>query len=167
MSEPVARWHKPKIVELVTGHADQSYIDGLGELEAVDLTQWRRGEDQPILPPEFSEDQLALRFARRHGADLRYVAAWGKWFCWIGTHWQHEDTLAVFDMARKICRGAAAECNKASEAKAIAKAKTVAAIEQLAKSDRAIASTIHQWDAAKSLLNSPAFAIDLATQKGD
>ena len=61
----------------------------------------------------------------------------------------------MFDLARKICRGAANLCNKASEAKAIAKAKTVSAVEQLAKSDRAIAAKIGQWDADKGLLNTP------------
>jgi putative DNA primase/helicase len=154
MSGPAPkRWHKPVIVELVKGHVEQSYIDGLGELEAVDLGMWRK-DDRDILSPEFSEDRLALRFASRHGADLRYVAAWGKWMTWTGSHWEIENTLAVFDMARKICRGAANLCNTASEAKAIAKAKTIAAVETLARSDRKIAATVDQWDAAQSFFNS-------------
>jgi putative DNA primase/helicase len=144
-------WRKPQIVELNPADYKERkvYKDYLKSLK-----EDAYGEES-ILSPEFSEDRLALRFAKRYGDDLRYVASWGKWFAWIGTHWQHEDTLAVFDMARKICRGAANLCNKASEAKAIAKAKTVAAIEQLAKSDRAIAATIGQWDADKGLLNTP------------
>jgi putative DNA primase/helicase len=122
---------------------DQDYRDSLDEL-GKPLGAERAGD---ILSPEFSEDRLALRFAERHGSDLRYVAAWGKWLAWTGTHWGLENTLAVFDMARKICREAAAECNKASVANALAKAKTVAAIEMLARSDRRIAATIDQWDA--------------------
>src|SRR5215510_8962681 len=59
------------------------------------------------IAPEFSEDSLALRFADLHADKLRYVAAWGKWLSWTGTHWEFETTLAVFDMARKICRDAA------------------------------------------------------------
>lgn len=41
------------------------------------------------LPPEaaeapiFSDEYLALRFAGEHADDLRYVAAWGKWFAGI------------------------------------------------------------------------------------
>jgi putative DNA primase/helicase len=120
-----------------------------------------RAED--ILPQEFSEDSLALRFAKRHGNGLRYVASWGKWFAWTGTHWEIENTLAVFDMARTICRGAAAECNKASISNAIAKAKTVAAVETLARSDRRIAATIGQWDSNPWFLNTPGAVIDLRT----
>jgi hypothetical protein len=59
------------------------------------------------IAPEFSEDALALRFADLHADKLRYVAQWGKWLAWTGTHWESENTLAVFDMARKICRDAA------------------------------------------------------------
>jgi putative DNA primase/helicase len=109
----------------------------------------------------FSEDKLALTFTERHSGSFRYVAAWGKWFAWTGKHWRHETTLAAFDMARKVCREAAAQCNKPSEAKAIAKAKTVAAVEQLAKSDRAVVATSEQWDADKFLLNMPIATADL------
>jgi putative DNA primase/helicase len=58
-----------------------------------------------------------------------------------------------FDMSRKICREAARQCNKPSEAKALSKAKVVAAIEMLARSDRRIAATISQRDAQPSNFN--------------
>jgi putative DNA primase/helicase len=77
------------------------------------------------------------------------------------THWQFENTLAVFDIARKICREAARQCNRQSETKALLKAKTVAAVEMLARSDRRIAATIEQWDADPWLLNTPGGIIDL------
>ncbi|HEY4846720.1 MAG TPA: phage/plasmid primase, P4 family [Methylocella sp.] len=140
---------------------DQDYRDSLDEL-GKPLGAKRAGD---ILSPEFSEDRLALRFAERHGADLRYVAAWGKWLAWTGTHWEFENTLAVFDTARKICREAAAECNKASVANAIAKAKTVAAIEMLARSDTRIAAIIDQWDADSYVLTTTAGLVDLTTGK--
>jgi hypothetical protein len=94
----------------------------------------------------FSEDSIALEFADKHGLELRYVAPWGKWLAWTGTHWLTEKTLAVFDMARKICRDAASQSNKASTSHALTKAKTVSAVEMLARSDRRIAATIEQWD---------------------
>lgn len=115
-----------------------------------------------VFPPEFSEDSLALHFADDHGIGLRYVAAWGKWFAWTGTHWGIENTLAVFDMARKICREAASRCNKASASNSIARAKTVAAIEMLARSDRRIAATVDQWDGDHSVFNGVDMTIDLA-----
>jgi hypothetical protein len=60
--------------------------------------------------PDFSEDILALTFVGRHGRALRYVAMWGKWLQWTGTDWETENTLSVFDLARKICREAADAC---------------------------------------------------------
>jgi putative DNA primase/helicase len=103
----------------------------------------------------FSEDALALLFADRHGAGLRYVALWGKWIAWTGTHWLTEKTLAVFDMSRKICRDAASQSNKASVSHALTKAKTVSAVEVLARSDRRIAATVEQWDGDEFSFNQP------------
>jgi putative DNA primase/helicase len=114
-------------------------------------------------PPTFSDEALALRFAERHAGDLRYVAGWGKWVQWTGTHWRFDDTKLAFDLARRVCRAAAAECNNPKQASAIASAKTVAAVERLALADRRIAATVDQWDAEPWLLNSPDGAIDLRT----
>ena len=77
--------------------------------------------------------------------------------------WQFDDTLAVFDSVRVICRAAAADCNKARTAKELASAKTVAAVERLARSDRRLAATVDQWDADLWLLNTPKGVIDLRT----
>jgi hypothetical protein len=68
------------------------------------------------ISPEFSEDRLALHFVDLHGNTFRYVAAWGKWFRWTGSYWEHENTLAVFDMTRKICREAAGRADKSNSA---------------------------------------------------
>jgi putative DNA primase/helicase len=114
-------------------------------------------------PPAFTDEALALRFAERHANDLRYVAAWGKWLHWTGTHWRLDETLLAFDKARSICRSAAAECNKEKVAAVLASAKTVAAIERLAKADRRLAATADQWDADPWLLNTPWGVIDLKT----
>jgi putative DNA primase/helicase len=114
-------------------------------------------------PPAFSDDALALRFAERHADDLRFVAAWGKWLSWTGTHWQFDDTLRAFDLARAVCREAAASCNKSKVAGMLASAKTVAAVERLAKADRRIAATVDQWDCDPWFLNTPDGVIDLRT----
>jgi len=97
----------------------------------------------------FSEDDLALIFADRHGDDHRYVAAWAKWLYWIGTHWDEEKTLKVYDLARKICREMKAQCDQ----KDLGKAKTVAAVETMARSDRRIAAISDQWDTKPLALN--------------
>jgi putative DNA primase/helicase len=115
-------------------------------------------------PPAFSDDALALRFCDLHAGDLRFVAAWGKWFCWDGACWRPDDTLYVYDRARHVCREAAAKCEGSDNAKAaIASAKTVAAVERFARADRRIAATIDQWDRDPWLLSTPTGVVDLRT----
>ena len=116
-----------------------------------------------VRPPAFTDEALALQFAERHADDLRFVAAWGKWLSYTGTHWKIDDTLEAFDHARRVCRDAAASCNKGKLASALASAKTVAAVERLARADRRLAATTDQWDAAPWLLNTPSGVIDLRT----
>lgn len=113
--------------------------------------------------PAHSDEALALRFADRHADDLRYVAAWGRWLKWDGSCWRFDETLHAFDLSRRVCREAANEANKASVQTALASAKTVAAVERLAKADRRLAATIDQWDADPWLLNTPSGVIDLRT----
>jgi putative DNA primase/helicase len=115
--------------------------------------------------PAFTEEALALEFAERHAGELRYVAALGKWLHWDGACWRYEETLLAFDYARRICREFANQCNKPSVRSAIAKAKTVAAVAQLARVDRRLAATADQWDADPWLLNTPGGVIDLRTGK--
>jgi putative DNA primase/helicase len=100
---------------------------------------------EPTAPPN-SEESLSLTFAKRHEDDLRFVAKWGQWFRWDGTRWVLEETLHAFDLSLAVCREAANACNKAGTSKAIASAKTVAAVERLAKVDRRLVATIRQWD---------------------
>jgi putative DNA primase/helicase len=106
---------------------------------------------------------LALRFATRHAEKLRYVAASSRWFIYTGTQWKADETLHAFDMARRVCREASAECNKAKVAGNLASAKTVASVERLAKADRRMAATMEQWDIDPMLLNTPEGVVDLVT----
>lgn len=117
-------------------------------------------------PPEFSDEALALKFAERHADHLRYVAPWGRWYSWNGRHWCADDTLLAFDRVRALCREEAETCGEPKRvAAAIASAKTVAAVERLARSDRRLAATVEQWDADPWLLNTPAGVVDLRTGK--
>ena len=114
-------------------------------------------------PPTFSDEALALRFAEQHADRLRYVAPWSKWLEWTDKNWRFDDTMKAFDLARRTCRVAASECNQPKAANALASAKTVAAVERLAKADRRIAATVEQWDSDPWLLNTPEGVIDLQT----
>jgi putative DNA primase/helicase len=131
------------------------------ELDAQIIELDRARERDGARPPAFTDEALALRFAERHADDLRYVAGWSRWLIWHDGRWQFDDTLRAFDLARKICRQAAAECNIAKTAAAIASAKTVFAVVTLARADRRLAATIEQWDADPWRLNTPAGVVDL------
>jgi len=104
-------------------------------------------------PPEFSEEALAQRFVRLHGATMRYVAAWSRWFVWNDARWGIDSTLDAFDRARSVCRAASSEPNKLHVKTALASLKTVAAIERLAKADRRIAASVEQWDVDPDVFN--------------
>ncbi len=114
-------------------------------------------------PPAFTDEALALRFAERHELDLRYVDAWGRWLRYDGRRWEFDDTLLAFDLAREVCREAAAGCDIKRLRHILASAKTVAAVERLAKADRRLAATVDQWDADPWLLNTPHGTLDLRT----
>jgi hypothetical protein len=106
--------------------------------------------EEDIRPAQFSDDHLALRFSEIHADKLRYVALWGTWMLWNATLWQHENTLKAFDLARALCRLASAQINDSRAVKlaaAIASAKTVAAVERLARADRCHAMMTDQFDA--------------------
>ncbi len=105
-------------------------------------------------PPWLSDDALAQKFAERYGNDLRFIAAWAHWYAWDGARWGRETTLNAFDRARTICRVAAVEAEKHSVKTKITSAKTVAAVERLARADRRIAATIEQWDTDPDIFNS-------------
>ena len=115
--------------------------------------------------PINSEEAIALDFASRHLDEIRYVDEWKMWFQWDGKRWCVDKTRKIFSLARELCRETANGQNKATTRKAIASAKTRAAVVSLAGEDRALAATIDQWDADPWLLNTPGGVVDLRTGK--
>jgi putative DNA primase/helicase len=100
------------------------------------------------------EDAVALKFSAKYKDSVRYVAAWNKWFIWDGTCWREEETLSAYDLARPLCREVGD-----------AKAKTVAAVIALARTDRRQAAVTSQWDADPWLLGTPQGIVDLRAGK--
>ncbi len=96
--------------------------------------------------PLYSDEDLALRFAGRHQHNLRHVNEWGRWMSWDEYRWQFDNTLMAFDLSRAICRDTAAECKNKKIRTGLTSAKTVAAIERLAKADRRIAAEPERWN---------------------
>ncbi len=83
---------------------------------------------------------------------------------WTGARWRFDDTLLAFDLARAhLPRGRAPNATRSKTRRAIASAKTVAAVERLARADRRLAATVDQWDADPWLLNTPGGVVDLRT----
>lgn len=124
------------------------------------------GAAADVLPPQFSEDALALRFSSEHSGNLRYVAPWGKWLAWDSRRWAEDATLDVFDKVRCICRAASSECAddiRQRIALRLASGQTVAAVEKLARCDRRHVATVDQWDADAWMLNTPGGMVDLRT----
>jgi putative DNA primase/helicase len=133
------------------------------EEEAARKTAAANSPEDDVRPPAFTDDALALTFAEQHTDKMRYVAAWSKWLFWDGKQWNTDDTRLAYDRARKVCRRAATSCNKDNVAKAVASAKTVAAVERLASADRRLAATVDQWDSDPWVLNTPEGLLDLRT----
>jgi putative DNA primase/helicase len=102
------------------------------------------------------QDDLALKFSATYATNLRYVAAWNKWFHWDGVRWVEEKTLYAFHLARDICRKADQEA---------ADHAMVVGVIGLARTDRRQAATTEQWDADPWLLGTPEGTIDLRTSK--
>jgi len=118
-------------------------------MDDSNIVQLSELQERGALRPD-SEDALALLFAERYANELRYVAMWGKWLRYDRASWYFDDTLHIFDLIRNICRDAARLSGKSSPV--TASAKTVAAVERLARSDRRLAARTVQWDAQPWLL---------------
>jgi putative DNA primase/helicase len=99
------------------------------------------------------DDAIADAFAEEHRHDLRYVAAWGKWFEWNKGCWREETTHKVFDLIRKTCKAQGIENARM--------AKMTADVHFLSRADRRLAATADQWDADPWLLNTPDIMVDL------
>jgi putative DNA primase/helicase len=134
---------------------------GIAYLDA-EIERRRKRDTEEQLPPQFSDDALALEFTRRHGDDLHYVAPWGKWLRFDGKRWAEDRTISVFALAREVCRVAATGADK-NVARQITSAKTVAAIEKLARSDPRHAILPEQLDADPYLFNTPGGTVELRT----
>lgn len=118
-------------------------------------------------PSDYSDENLARRFSDQHKDALRYVETWGKWLVWDGTRWKPDETLVVVDFSRKLAHEASSEIlaqgGKPGLAKGVASARTISAIEQLARADRRHASRTEDWDRDPWLLNTPTGTVDLRT----
>jgi putative DNA primase/helicase len=111
----------------------------------------------------FTEDALALRFSERHKDDLRYIATKSTWLKWDGTRWYPEATHLAFDLARRSCRADAQAFGNGGAPAQVYSAKTIAAVERMAKADRRQATIIEEWDADDFAFNGETATFDLCS----
>ncbi|KRR09972.1 hypothetical protein CQ12_06050 [Bradyrhizobium jicamae] len=117
-----------------------------------------RGE---VLPMD-ADDSLALDFAGEHVRELRHCEEWGRWLRWDGARWQTDKTARAYNLVREHLRKMGSGMHL-QDARKILSAKTVAAVERMAKTDPRIATEAAIWDADPWLLNTPGGVIDLRT----
>ncbi|WP_323771981.1 phage/plasmid primase, P4 family [Antarctobacter sp.] len=115
------------------------------------------------IAPDKSEDAIAESLALQHGSDLKHVAQWRTWFQWTGQVWSRDETGAVREAVRMICRAIASSCERAPEARRISSDRTITASLRIAASDPGISTRTSDWDAHPMLLNTPIGIIDLET----
>ncbi len=138
-------------------------------IAGVCFEEEKKEEDAPHLQNVLYADEfLTMRFSGLHEENLRYVFLWDKWLIWNGKCWEIDDTLAVKDACRSFVRTTSAEIMSKPEpninlAASVASAKTIGAIERLARADRRHAERTETWDADLWLLNTPDGTVDLKT----
>ena len=157
--------HAAEFLAEALGENWQALVQEFQERMAADFentaSEGEADDADEFCPPAFSDEALALSFADEHAEKLRYIAAWSKWLWWDGKRWNTDDTVLAYDLARKVCRKAAADANEPAVRKKTCSANTIAAVERLARADRRLAATTGQWDADPWLLNTPDGIIDL------
>jgi len=127
---------------------------------------------EPATQAGLSDDELALRFSKRHQHELRYVATWDRWLIWDGKRWAHDEKRRVFDLSRRLCRDVLEEhfvtrsltdSQRSALRKRLGSAQTVYAVTKLAGSDPRHSVAVSQLDANPWVLNTPNGEMDLRT----
>jgi P4 family phage/plasmid primase-like protien len=131
------------------------------------------GADFPMPLPAYSDSMIAERVIDLQDGNMRYVVEHGKWLLWHNNVWQHDVTLEATRRVEAVCRDVARQPAHMKLAASILSAKTIRAVEGLARANVRAASTTSEWDADPWLLNTPGGALDLrngvlrAAERGD
>lgn len=132
-------------------------------------------EPSPLHPRArpLSDAGNAERLVDRHGADLRYVPAWGAWLTWSGTHWQRDEDGEIVRRCTDTVRGMADEVRRAPDDKAAARiaahamrcegAGRLDAMERLARSHLDVVTAVGSLDDRPWLLACANGTVDLRT----
>ena len=141
--------------------------DGIAFLDKARARLRDQDQERDPTQPEFSDVALAAEFSRRHGDDLRGVAAWGEWLTWDGERWPKVGlrvlTWCAPSAAMRLWTRKPPNGDQATHAPTDRQRKTVAAVEKLARSDPKRATLPEAFDADLMLFNTPGGTVDLRT----
>ena len=156
---------------LDNGHS----ADELTELVKA-APEWTPPATQPVVTHTaadfpLTDTGLAERFARQHGADVRYCYSWCKWLAWDGTRWKLDDGGAVDQLGkltvRSILLEAASEPDDDARKRLVAFAKSAESVARrdamlkLARSEPPIPIQPDALDRDPWILNCENGTIDL------
>lgn len=157
------------------GSNGKSSIPGGGSAEGASAKAGSPGKGSPSGVYHLTDYGNAERLVDRHGKDLHYVHAWGKWLAWDGRRWKVDNSGEVKRRAKDTVRGiyaeAAAETDDqrrkalVSHAKASESRAKVDAMIGLAESEPGVPVAVEDLDTDPYLLNAYNGAIDLRTGK--
>ena len=111
-----------------------------------------------LLPPETTQDSVALIYRSRYEGSLLYANGFDCWFKWDGARWFREETGLALDFIRRLARELNVENNKGPSTAFFCKG-----VETFVKVDRAFATEARKFDVDNYLLNTPAGTFDLRT----
>jgi putative DNA primase/helicase len=142
----------------------------------------------PIGEADLSHDALAIELgARAWDRDARFVALWGKWLFWTGTHWEIDERLEHLTRVRAFLRERADELIAwaeteasrmepterskaqklrtwaAEQARTLRDKRTVVAVENLARANGGSVAGAETFDADPLILGTPGGVVDLRT----
>lgn len=132
--------------------------------EQEELATELQGQDAEDELPFGSELALSEEFAKIAQGKIKWTPGL-EWMVDSGTHWEKDESLKRFTMAKTVCRSAASGLESAKLAAKICSAGTHSAILSLARSADGIVTGVAEWDAHPMLLNTPDGVVDLETGK--
>ena len=130
-------------------------------LDADIEAQQAHDEDDSGLPFG-SEQELADTFANQAIGYFKWSPGM-EWMANKGTHWERDDLLTRYTLAKGVCKRAASGLESAKVAAKICAASTSNAMLNLARSAQHMATPVAAWDAHPMLLNTPGEVLDLET----
>jgi len=114
-------------------------------------------------PMDFSEADVARRFAAAQEGRLAYDHTMRLWYVWSGSVWVMEKAGEAIEAAKRFCESERQRCINQNTADAMAKARFAKAVEDLARSDPRLAVHQGMWDEDPWLLGTTDGVVDLRT----